>query len=153
MEFLDSLPKIVRLLDKPFRMPITDKYKDMGVIVMGKIQSGYVKKAQRVLIMPNKERVAIDTIWSDDQEVESAVSGDNVKIKLKNVEEDNVNPGHVLCLRSNPCSVCTCFDAQLVILDWKSIICAGLVIISKSKLTWMQVSMLYFTSMLPPRKW
>lgn len=35
-------------------MPISDKFKDMGTIVAGKIESGYVRQGQKVLIMPNK---------------------------------------------------------------------------------------------------
>ena len=56
--YLDSLPRIVRLLDHPFRMPVTDKYRDMGTVVMGKVQSGLVRKGQVVLMMPNKHKVA-----------------------------------------------------------------------------------------------
>ena len=55
--YLDDLPKIARLLDHPFRMPITDKYKDMGTIVMGKVQSGRVKKGGTVYLFPNKDKV------------------------------------------------------------------------------------------------
>eukprot|EP00045_Choanoeca_perplexa_P005769 m.48365 g.48365 ORF g.48365 m.48365 type:complete len:581 (-) comp13284_c0_seq1:79-1821(-) len=123
--YLDSLPKIARLLDHPFRMPISDKYRDMGTIVMGKVQSGRVKKGGTVYMFPNKDKVTVDTIWVDDEESDVARSGDNVKLKLKGIEEDAAQPGYVLCPRSKPCHVCTTFDAQLVVLEWKSIICPG----------------------------
>eukprot|EP00730_Choanoeca_flexa_P008746 TRINITY_DN12531_c7_g1_i5.p1 TRINITY_DN12531_c7_g1~~TRINITY_DN12531_c7_g1_i5.p1 ORF type:complete len:651 (+),score=186.43 TRINITY_DN12531_c7_g1_i5:126-2078(+) len=183
--YLDSLPKIVRLLDHPFRMPVTDKYRDMGTIVMGKVQSGRIRKGQTTYMFPNKDKVcgtrwvewnlvlshgsirlelapcrssydrivqvsfpfsssppfshlcqlnlpslhinqvSVDTIWVDDEESDVARSGDNVKLKLKGVEEEAVQPGYVLCPRSKPCHVCTTFDAQLVVLEWKSIICPG----------------------------
>jgi peptide chain release factor subunit 3 len=35
-------------------MPIADKYKDMGTVVMGKIESGTAKKGQNLLVMPNR---------------------------------------------------------------------------------------------------
>ena len=57
IEFLDSLPPISRALDKPLRMPILDRYKDMGTIVIGKIESGIVAKNQTVYLMPNKVRI------------------------------------------------------------------------------------------------
>ena len=69
--------------------------------------------------------MVVDTIWVDDEEGEVARSGDNVKLKLKGIEEDGVQPGYVLCPKSKPCHVCTTFDAQLVVLEWKSIICPG----------------------------
>lgn len=122
---LDSLPKIQRLLDIPVRMPISDKYRDMGTIVMGKMQSGYMRKGQRMMLMPNKDRVIIDTIYADEEEVEMAASGDNVRVKLKNIEEEAIQPGYVLVPPKRLCSVCTTFDAQLVILEYKSIICPG----------------------------
>lgn len=52
--FIDSLPTINRKVDGPFIMPIVDKYKDMGTVVMGKVESGSVKKGQSLLVMPNR---------------------------------------------------------------------------------------------------
>lgn len=122
---LDSLPKIQRLLDVPLRMPISDKYKDMGTVVFGKLQSGHVKKGQKLIVMPNKQRVTVDGISIEEDEVDIAFSGDNVRIKLKDVEEEQLQSGYVLCPVKKPCSVCTTFDAQLVIMEWKSIIAPG----------------------------
>ena len=34
-------------------MPIVDKYKDMGTIVMGKLESGKVAKNDTLMLMPN----------------------------------------------------------------------------------------------------
>ncbi len=38
----------------PFRMPVIDKYKEMGTIVMGKSESGLVTVGDKLLVMPNK---------------------------------------------------------------------------------------------------
>ena len=38
----------------PFRMPIIDKYKEMGTIVMGKSESGLVSVGDKLMVMPNK---------------------------------------------------------------------------------------------------
>ncbi|CAH1971819.1 unnamed protein product [Acanthoscelides obtectus] len=123
--FIDSLPSINRKRDGPFIMPIVDKYKDMGTVLMGKVESGECKKGQVMLIMPNRTQVTVDMLWSDDDEVTSVVPGENVKIKVKGVEEEDVSPGFVLCDSMNPIKTCRIFDAQLVILEHKSIICAG----------------------------
>ena len=64
-------------------------------------------------------------MWSDDEEVTSVGPGENVKIKLKGIEEEDVSPGFVLCDSSNPIKTGKIFDAQVVILEHKSIICAG----------------------------
>lgn len=35
-------------------MPVLEKYKDMGTVVMGKVESGEMKKGQSLLLMPNR---------------------------------------------------------------------------------------------------
>lgn len=52
--FIDELPSLNRKADGPFIMPIVDKYKDMGTVVMGKVESGCAKKGQNLLVMPNR---------------------------------------------------------------------------------------------------
>ena len=35
-------------------MPIVDKYKDMGTVVLGKVEAGEARKGQTLLVLPNK---------------------------------------------------------------------------------------------------
>lgn len=123
--FIDQLPSLNRKSDGPFIMPVVDKYKDMGTVVMGKVESGECKKGSCLVIMPNKSQVTVDQLWSDDEEVILIGPGENVKIKLKGIEEEDVSPGFVLCAASSPIKTGRIFDAQVVILEHKSIICAG----------------------------
>ncbi|XP_011497307.1 PREDICTED: eukaryotic peptide chain release factor GTP-binding subunit ERF3A isoform X1 [Ceratosolen solmsi marchali] len=123
--FIDSLPSLNRKSSGPFIMPIVDKYKDMGTVVMGKVEAGEAKKGQSLFVMPNRTAVVVDQLWSDDEEVTSVGPGENVKIKLKGIEEEDVSPGFVLCDSNNPIKTGKVFDAQVVILEHKSIICAG----------------------------
>lgn len=44
---------------------------------------------------------------------------------MQGIEEDDVSPGFVLCDSHNPITTGKKFDAQVVILEHKSIICAG----------------------------
>lgn len=60
--FIDDLPSLNRKTDGPFIMPIVDKYKDMGTVVMGKVEMGTAKKGQNLLVMPN--RVSCTSLWS-----------------------------------------------------------------------------------------
>lgn len=123
--FIDELPSLNRKFDGPFIMPIVDKYKDMGTVLMGKVESGVAKKGTNLLVMPNRTQVCVDQLLSDDEEVTSVGPGENVKIKVKGIEEEDVSPGFVLCDASNPIKTGKVFDAQVVILEHKSIICAG----------------------------
>ncbi|KAI8341454.1 P-loop containing nucleoside triphosphate hydrolase protein [Chlamydoabsidia padenii] len=126
LEYLDNLKTIDRKLNAPLMIPVAEKYKDMGTIVVGKIESGHIKKNQTVFLMPNKRVTEISTIYNENEdEVEQAMCGDNVKIRLKGVEEDEVSPGFMLCTKKKPVRTTTKFQAQLAILEHKNIICAG----------------------------
>lgn len=56
LELLDSLDPIKRPVDQPLRMPIMEKFRDMGTMIAGKVESGYIKLNQRLLVMPNRVR-------------------------------------------------------------------------------------------------
>lgn len=43
-----------RNINAPFMLPISEKYVELGVMIMGKIESGRVKKGDSLLLMPNK---------------------------------------------------------------------------------------------------
>lgn len=125
IDYLDDMPSLNRASDLPVRMPIVDRYKDMGTILLGKMESGQIVKNQNFVLMPNKTPVKIMQIWSDDIEGDEANPGENLKLKVSGVEEEDVSPGFVLCPPESLCGVGKVFDAQIVILEHKSIICAG----------------------------
>lgn len=125
MEYIDALPSWSRQVDGPFRLPVVDKYKDMGTVIFGKVESGATRKGAQLILMPNRKQVEVLQLWSDEDEVNQVSSGENVKIKLKGVEEEEVTAGFVLCDASAPCNVGKIFDAQVAILEHKSIICPG----------------------------
>ncbi|CAF2619762.1 unnamed protein product [Rotaria sp. Silwood2] len=126
IEYLDNIPSFNRSIDGPLRMPIVERYKEMGTIVMGKIESGCCRVGDRCLLMPNRTRVEVTNIYYEDIETDSCVCGENVRLKLKNVEEEEISIGFILCdTEQEPCGVGKVFDAQVAILEHKSIICPG----------------------------
>jgi peptide chain release factor subunit 3 len=54
IEFMDNMEILDRDVNAPFMFPVSEKYNEMGTMVMGKIESGRVKKGDTVLVMPNK---------------------------------------------------------------------------------------------------
>lgn len=125
LELLDTMKTVERKNNAPLMMPILEKFKDMGTVVMGKIESGHVKKGQSIMVMPNSRKVEISGIWSEEEEVESAGCGNNVRIRLNGIDEKDIMPGFVLCGVKKPVKASRVFQAQLVILETKNIICAG----------------------------
>ena len=60
-----------------------------------------------------------------EEEINFAYSGDNVRLRLRGVDDEDVNPGYMLTSLGRPVHAVTQFEAELVILDHKNIICAG----------------------------
>ncbi|EST08201.1 Translation elongation factor EFTu/EF1A, C-terminal [Kalmanozyma brasiliensis GHG001] len=126
LEYLDNLELGDRKISAPLKMPISEKYNDMGTVVVGKLEAGKIKKGDSLLLMPNKVTVEAVAIFNEqEEEVPAAISGDNVRVKLKGVDHEEVTVGHVLTDPTNPVHVATHFEAQLAILEHRNIICAG----------------------------
>ncbi|KAM6951332.1 eukaryotic peptide chain release factor GTP-binding subunit ERF3A isoform 2-T2 [Aplochiton taeniatus] len=122
---LDSLPSFTRSSEGPIRLPIVDKYKDMGTVILGKLESGSIGKGQTLVMMPNRHTVEVLSLLSDEMETDDAVPGENLKLRLKGIEEEEILPGFILCNAENLCHSGRTFDAQIVIIEHKSIICPG----------------------------
>ncbi|KAJ1728993.1 translation termination factor GTPase eRF3 [Coemansia sp. Benny D160-2] len=126
LETLDDLQALDRKINGPVRIPIAEKYSDMGTVISGKIESGHIKVNQKVFVMPGKIPCEIGAIYADNEaEEQSAVSGDNVRIRLRGIKDDMVQSGFVLSDTRYPSRCTRAFTAQLVILDAPNIITAG----------------------------
>ncbi|KDE08186.1 hypothetical protein MVLG_01665 [Microbotryum lychnidis-dioicae p1A1 Lamole] len=126
LNFLDNMALVDRKTNAPLLMPISDKYADMGTVVVGKVESGKLRKGQNLLLMPNKTPVTVTGINNEmEEEVPLALCGDNVRVRLRGVEDEDVFVGFVLSSVEQPVHTVTHFEAQLVIVDHKNIICAG----------------------------
>lgn len=115
-----------RKINAPLMMPISEKYKDMGTIVVGKIESGHLVKNDTLLLMPNKNTIEVAAIYNEtEEEINKALCGDNVRIRLRGVDDEDISPGFVLTSPLRPIHAVRQFEAQLAILEHKNIICAG----------------------------
>ncbi|GLT41611.1 hypothetical protein SLA2020_376800 [Shorea laevis] len=98
------------------RMPIIDKFKDMGTVVKGKVESGTMHEGYFLLVMPNKAQVKVLAIYCDEDKAIRAGPGENLQVKLSGIEEDILS-GFVLCSVAKPIPTVTEFTAQLRILE------------------------------------
>ena len=113
------------MLSKPFIMPINNKMKEMGIYATGKILSGTIAKGDPLVVMPIERKVTVAGIEDDNGEVERSRAGDNIKLKLKGIEEEELFIGHVLCHPDRPIQAIKLFDAKVAILECDHIIAAG----------------------------
>ncbi|CAF3713237.1 unnamed protein product [Rotaria sp. Silwood1] len=116
--FLDRYFDIQRdpnyMIGGPFRMPIVEKYKEMGTIITGKIESGRVHVGDRYVIMPNRTHVQVTNIYSGDREINWSVYG-----------QHKISRGFILCDAQQKCRVGRVFDAQVKLTKNKSNIRPG----------------------------
>ncbi|KAL6775982.1 EFG3 [Auxenochlorella protothecoides x Auxenochlorella symbiontica] len=127
-EVLDNVEPALRDVYAPFRMPIMDSYKEMGTVLMGKSEAGIVRVGDSLLVMPTRTQIKVTAIYQDDTEVTAARPGENLKLRVTGVEEDEVSPGFVLCSVHNPVPEVTYFDVQIQVaelLEHKPILSGG----------------------------
>jgi peptide chain release factor subunit 3 len=117
-EVFDSLIMPERDAEKPFRIPLLDGYKDMGMIIgIGKVEQGTVKAGDKAIIMPTRVETQVLSVYIEDDEVSYAKPGENIRLRLKGVEDEQVCKGFVLSPLKSPCHSCTRMKVQLMVLE------------------------------------
>ncbi|KAH8427599.1 translation termination factor GTPase eRF3 [Aspergillus melleus] len=126
IEYLTNMKMPERKINAPFMMPITAKYRDMGTMVEGRIESGVIKKNANCIMMPNRTEIQIAALYGEtEDEIPTATCGDQVRMRLRGVEEEDILPGFVLCSPKRLVHTVSSFEAKIRILDLKSILTAG----------------------------
>ncbi|KAK5151948.1 translation termination factor GTPase eRF3 [Recurvomyces mirabilis] len=126
LEYLDQMQTLERKINAPFMMPIAAKYRDMGTMIEGKIEAGVLKKDQKYLMMPSRAEIQISALYGEtEDEIDRAVCGEQVRLRIKGAEEEDIYPGFVLCSPKRPVHNVSSFEAQIRLLELKSILSAG----------------------------
>jgi peptide chain release factor subunit 3 len=100
----------------PLRIPILDKAKEMGTVVLGKVEAGIVVKGMKVNLMPGNCEAEVQEIMGvEDERIVFARPGMNIRIKLKG--SDEFKPGSVLCDPYDFPIVSETFIADIMVLD------------------------------------
>ena len=126
LTYLNNIRAPKRLLQKPMRMPVNGAYREMGVILVGKVEAGMVYRGQKYILYPNKQTIEIiDVAIETDEGLAQAECGDNCRLKVKGAEDSDLSSGFVLCDPLHPIRMTKQFLAKVSIMESKSIICAG----------------------------
>lgn len=126
LEYLDNLKSLERKVKAPFMMPISGKYREMGTIIEGRIEAGQIKKGSTYIMMPNRDETVISALYGEtEDEIPTASCGDQVRMRIRGVEEEDILPGFVLCSPKRPVHCVAAFEAQIALLELKSILSAG----------------------------
>ena len=126
LEFLDNMQKIQRNINAPFMMPVGAKYRDLGTMIEGRIEAGVVQKTSSLIMMPNREPVSISALYGEtEEEIPHATCGDQIRVRLRGIEEEDIMPGFVICSPKRLVHCVSSFEAQINIVDLKSILAPG----------------------------
>lgn len=123
----DSLPKIKHSQNKMLRIPLLDKFRDMGAIISScKINSGIVKPNMNCILMPIQKQITIAKVLDTmDCELGYAGSGESVTLHLKGIEEDEIKRGYVICGQQYWTNVCMEFEAEVSVFELLPNFCFG----------------------------
>ncbi|MDP3733646.1 MAG: translation elongation factor EF-1 subunit alpha [Nanoarchaeota archaeon] len=115
----------------PLRLPLQDVYNitGIGVVPVGRIETGIMKVGDNVTFVPGREGKGISgevkTIEMHHESVNQAEPGDNVGFNVRGVAKKDIARGDVLGRSDNVPTVATEFTAQIVIMNHPSVVTVG----------------------------
>uniref|UniRef100_A0A673CU44 HBS1-like protein n=1 Tax=Sphaeramia orbicularis TaxID=375764 RepID=A0A673CU44_9TELE len=119
LEQIDAFKAPQRSVDKPFRLCVSDVFKDQGsgFCVTGKIEAGYIQTGDRILAMPPNETCTVKGITLHDEPLEWAAAGDHVSLTVTGMDIIKINVGCVFCDPKEPIRTCTRFRARILLFN------------------------------------
>ncbi|HLC22338.1 MAG TPA: translation elongation factor EF-1 subunit alpha [Candidatus Nanoarchaeia archaeon] len=131
LEQLDIFKEPEKPTHLPLRLPIQDVYNitGIGVIPVGKVETGVMKIGDKIIVVPAREGVGvkgeIKTIEMHHEQITEAVPGDNVGFSVRGIEKKDIARGDVLGHADNPPTVVKEFTAQIIVLNHPTVLTAG----------------------------
>ncbi|MEM4369331.1 MAG: translation elongation factor EF-1 subunit alpha [Desulfurococcaceae archaeon] len=127
VEALDMLVPPSRPIEKPLRIPIQDVYliSGVGVVAVGRVESGVLKTGERVAIMPPGLTAEVKSIETHHVKIEKAEPGDNIGFNLKGVEKKDLKRGDVVGPIDNPPTVADEYVARVMVVWHPTAIAVG----------------------------
>lgn len=119
VEVIDSFHPPERPVDKPFRMCVSDVFKGIsgGFCAAGKIEAGFLKNGDKILVMPAVEQAVVKGITADERPLTYGFAGDQVVLQLSGIDTNNIASGSMICSVERPVKVTSRFEARLVIFN------------------------------------
>ncbi|XP_027895805.1 HBS1-like protein isoform X1 [Xiphophorus couchianus] len=119
LEQIDAFKAPQRSIDKPFRLCVSDVFKDQGsgFCVTGKIEAGFIQTGDKILAMPPNETCTVKGITLHDEALDWAAAGDHVSLTVTGMDIIKINVGCVFCDPKEPIRVCTRFRARILLFN------------------------------------
>lgn len=119
VEQIDAFKAPQRSVDQPFRLCVSDVFKDQGsgFCVTGKIEAGFIQTGDKILAMPPNETCTVKGISLHDEALDWAAAGDHVSLTVTGMDIIKINVGCVFCDPREPIRVCSRFRARVLLFN------------------------------------
>ena len=130
-EQLDLFEEPKKPTDLPTRMPIQDVYEitGIGVVPVGKVETGILRVGQKVIILPGRSGTGIagevKSIEMHHEEYQEALAGFNVGVNIRGVGKKDLARGDVICDAAKPATIVEEFTAQIAVINHPTVIAKG----------------------------
>jgi elongation factor 1-alpha len=131
LEAIDNLKEPEKPTQLPLRLPIQDVYNitGIGVVPVGRVETGIMKIGQKVIVMPAREGKGVigevKSIEMHHEQLQQALPGDNIGFNVRGIEKKDIARGDVLGPVENPPTVATEFTARIVVLNHPTVMTVG----------------------------
>jgi elongation factor 1-alpha len=131
LEALNKFEEPLKPTNLPLRLPIQDVYSitGIGLVPVGRIESGIMKPGDKVTFVPGREGKGISgevkSIEMHHENVPEAGPGDNVGFNVRGIGKKDIARGDVLGHSDNVPTVAEEFTAQIVIMDHPTVVTVG----------------------------
>lgn len=120
LKVLDSLEPLKRSEMSSLRIPVLDKYKENGkLIILGKIETGICHIGDELICTPNNIAMLVHQIHNEECGLSFAKAGENIRIVVKVLsdQEDYIVKGNILSHSDNLCKPTTDIVAKIFIIE------------------------------------
>ncbi len=130
-EAVDNLKVPDKPTNLPLRLPIQDIYniKGIGVVCVGRVETGTMKVGQKVIAVPGREGKGIvgecKSIEMHHEQFQEAIPGDNIGFNIRGFGKKDVARGDVIGPEEDQPSVVTEFTAQIIVLNHPTVVTVG----------------------------
>jgi len=128
LQLMDEIKLPKRDVKGALRAIISGRYREAGTCVIAKVEQGRCWPGMTVTVMPSATDCEIVSIEDEEgSELPIARGGDNVRIKVRDDEDDSTHlaVGSVLCSPENLCAVTNTFNVRLILVDHPNVLTNG----------------------------
>ncbi|MBT5023180.1 translation elongation factor EF-1 subunit alpha [Candidatus Woesearchaeota archaeon] len=131
LEAMDKLNPPEKPTNLPLRLPIQDVYNitGIGVVPVGKVETGVMKVGQKVIAVPGREGKGVPgevkSMEMHHEQLQQAEPGDNIGFSIRGFGKKDIARGDVIGPADNVPTIASEFTAQIVVLNHPSVITVG----------------------------